>query len=215
MTFLALRSAARWTVLGIAIVTGAEITTRLDDLSRMDVPVWSVPSSGYDLTVRDGLTLRGRPFGSHQMVRLNDGGFRGPPLAPEPSDGCVRVMVLGASEAAGPRDRERKDFPAQMHDSLEPYGCFEVHNTALGGQALPQITLLWTSWVARWAPHIVVVYATPTFYLLDKPPAYPSGRRDPVRPPAWWRPRLFDRLSAVPSLLPRQVTALRLRRAQA
>ena len=199
----------------LALLIGAEVTARLDDLARMDVPISAVLNSGYDLTVRDDLTLRGRPFGRHKMVRLNAGGFRGPPLAPEPPAGCVRVVVLGASEAAGPKNRARKDFPAQLHDSLQPHGCFEVHNAALGGQNITQITLLWTSWVAQWAPDIVVVYPTPNFYLGNEAPTYPSGYRPPVKAPAWWQPRLFDRLSSPPSVLPRWVTIRRLRRSHA
>jgi len=72
------RAWLRWPVLIVAILAGGEIAARLDDLVRYDVPFLAPLDVGYDLTVRDSTTIRGRPFGRFKKVRLNAAGFRGP-----------------------------------------------------------------------------------------------------------------------------------------
>jgi hypothetical protein len=36
--------------------------------------------------------------------------------------------------------------------------------------------LLWQNWVSRFDPHVVVIYASPVFYLANDPPAFPAPR---------------------------------------
>jgi hypothetical protein len=183
----------RWAVLILATLAGGELAARLDDLVRYDVPFLAPLDERYDLTVRDSTTIRGRPFGRYKKIRLNAAGFRGPVVTPVAPRGCVRVAVLGASESVVGGPDAGTEYPAQMQRALDGRGCFEVQNAALSGFDLPHLTVLWTQWVARWSPALVVVYPTPAFYLRPEPPAFPGPPEGRARRPKWWTPRLQDR----------------------
>lgn len=195
----------------VAFVAGAELTARLDDLARYDVPLLAVPDHVYDLVVFDSGTIRGRPFGRYEKIRLNAAGFRGPPISQHRPAGCVRVTVLGASESVVGGEEAGTEYPALMQRELVRNGCFEVQNAAVSGLPLPRITRLWTDWAARWPAQVVVVYPTPAFYLLPDPPEYPTRPLRPIPKPAWWTPRLAQRLSDQ-SFWPDRLAAWRLRR---
>ena len=176
----------------LAFVAGAELTARVDDLMRLGVPPFATPDYAADLTLRDSVILRGKPGGRHKNIRLNAAGFRGPPIARKPPPGCVRVIVVGASESVGQPGR---DYPSHLQEALRSRGCFEVHNAAMGGQHLAQVTQGWTSWGRRWSADIVVVYGTPPFYLTNAPPEYRT--RPPPRhvKPSPFKPRVLGRLT--------------------
>jgi hypothetical protein len=177
----------------IAFLAGAELSARLDDLVRYGVPVFASPSVGYDLVVRDSITIRGRPYGRFEKIRLNAAGFRGPPIHPVPPAGCVRVIVLGASESIVGGEDAGTEYPARMQDDLARYGCFEVQNAAVSGLDLCRITALWTNWAAKWSAQVVVVYPTPYFYVSPDPPEYPTTPLRPAGKPPWWTLRLPER----------------------
>jgi hypothetical protein len=188
-----LRAWLRWPLLAVATLAGGELAARLDDLVHYDVPFFAPLDVGYDLTVRDSATIRGRPFGRFKKVRLNAAGFRGPAVAPVAPAGCIRVVVLGASESVVGGEDAGTEYPAQMQRALDRRGCFEVQNAALSGFDLPHLTVLWNQWVARWSPALVVVYPTPAFYLRPEPPVYPDAPPGRAHKPKWWTPRLEDR----------------------
>ncbi|HKU63102.1 MAG TPA: hypothetical protein VJQ44_18010 [Gemmatimonadales bacterium] len=188
-----LRAWLRWPLLVLAALAGGELAARLDDLVRYDVPFFKPLDVGYDLTIRDSATIRGRPFGRFKKVRLNAAGFRGAAVTPAAPAGCVRVAVLGASESVVGGEDAGTEYPAQVQRSLDGRGCFDVQNAALSGFDLPHLTVLWDHWVARWSPTLVVLYPTPAFYLRPEPPTYPEAPTGRARKPKWWTPRLEDR----------------------
>src|SRR5262245_12915002 len=176
-----------------AFLAGAELAARLDDLVRYDVPVFATPNVGYDLVIRDSTIIRGRPYGRFEKIRLNAAGFRGPPIDPAPAAGCVRVMVLGASESIVGGADAGTEYPARMQQDLVSHGCFEVQNAAVSGLDLCRITALWTNCASRWSAQVVVVYPTPYFYVSPDPPEYPTEPLRPAGPPPWWTMRLPQR----------------------
>jgi hypothetical protein len=208
---LPLRRRRVWLRLAVvlAFVAGAELTSRLDDWVRLTVPILRVPSPQWDLSVADGYILRGKPFGRHKNIQLNAAGFRGPPIGREPPPGCIRVMVVGASESVG---EPGKDYPSHLQDSLRRHGCFEVQNAAMGGQALARMVQFWTDWASSWSADIVIVYATPPFYLGDEVPEFRTTRPPAPRWPGRLRPRLLTRIATVPSRLPEPFIIWKLRR---
>jgi len=195
----------------IVFLASGELAARFDDLARYDVSFLAVPDHVYDLVVFDSGTIRGRPFGRYEKIRLNAAGFRGPPIAPFPPAGCIRVTVLGASESIVGGEQAGTEYPAFMQRELARYGCFEVQNAAVSGLTLPRITRLWTDWAAKFPAQVVVVYPSPAFYLRPDPPDYPAWPLRPIPKPAWWTPRLALRLSDQ-SFWPDRLAAWRLRR---
>jgi hypothetical protein len=177
----------------IAFLAGAELSARLDDLIRYGVPLLAAPYVGYDLVVRDSATIRGRPYGRYERIQLNAAGFRGPPISPVPPPGCVRVIVLGASESIVGGEDVGTEYPARMQEELARHGCFEVQNAAVSGLDLCRMTTLWTNWAAKWSAQVVVVYPTPYFYVSPDAPEYPTEPLRPAGKPPWWTPRLAQR----------------------
>jgi len=208
---------ARWPLwlsaplLVVAFLAGGELAARLDDLVRYGVPLLAAPEVGRDLIVRDSAVIRGRPYGRYKGIRLNAAGFRGPPISAAPPAGCVRVMVLGASESIVGGEQAGTEYPARMQEALSKHGCFEVQNAAVSGLHLGRITLLWTEWASRWPAQVVVVYPSPAFYLLPDPPEYPTKPLRELPDPPWWTPRLKDRVEDQ-SFWPEAMAKWRLRR---
>jgi hypothetical protein len=182
----------------IAILLSAEVTARVDDLARLGTPFLATPNFERDMIVQDTFGIRGKPHGHFGRWNLNSDGFRGPELAASPPPGCTRVMILGASESFGHGEQPGQEYPAQLGDSLNTTGCYEVVNAAVIGLPLPGIERLWTNWASRFHPTIVVIYPTPSFYLDSAPPA--TRRRPlteaPKRSPAW-SSRVLERARSV------------------
>jgi len=166
-----------WFALVAAVVaTVGEGVSRLDDAVRSGTPLLASPSPA-DLWMQDSLGTRGRPFARYQKWRLNSAGFRSKEISLKPRPGCVRVAVMGASETFGYAESAGKEFPSQLADSLSRGGCYEVMNTAIIGLPLTGQVELWVNWVSRFQPSVVVIYASPVFYLSSDPPRFPSRRR--------------------------------------
>lgn len=171
-----LRTSAWIGFVAAVFVIVAEVTSRVDDAVRSGAPLLASPSST-DLTIQDSLGTRGRPSARYQKWRLNTAGFRSHEISFTPRPDCVRIAVMGASETFGYAESPGKEFPAQLADSLNRNGCYEVMNTAVTGLPLTGQVQLWENWVSRFQPSVVVIYASPAFYLSNDPPMFASPRR--------------------------------------
>jgi hypothetical protein len=193
------RSAVATVPLIVGFLVSAEVTARVDDWIRLDVPFWHTPDSEIDLHIADSLGLRGRPHGRYQQFQLNNFGFRGPDISAQPRAGCTRIIILGASETFGYFETPGQEYPAQLRDSLGTRRCFDVVNAGLAGMGLRSIIHFWNTYADRFGARIVVVYAGPTFYLGNELPRWPVAPRGTSSAHAPWRPRLSDRLHNVVS----------------
>jgi len=129
-------------VLVLACLAGGELAARLDDRLRLDVPLVATPNAAYDLIIVDSTIIRGRPFGRYEKIRLNAAGFRGSPITPAPPEGCLRVIVLGASESVVGGEAAGTEYPAFMQRALDKRGCFDVQNAAISALHLARMTRL-------------------------------------------------------------------------
>jgi lysophospholipase L1-like esterase len=172
-----LRKTAWVAFVGAAGIGSAEIVARVDDAIRSGAPIMSSPSST-DLTMHDGLGTRGRPYARYQKWRLNSAGFRGQEISLVPRRDCTRVAVMGASETFGYAESPGKEYPLQLEDSLNRSGCYEVMNTAVTGLPLTGQVQLWENWVSRFQPNVVVIYASPAFYLSNDAPHFAELHHD-------------------------------------
>jgi len=180
--------------LAAVVLFVAEAMSRVDDAVRSGTPFLASPSSS-DLTMQDSVGTRGRPYARFQKWRLNGAGFRGEEIALRPPPGCTRVAVMGASETFGYYESPGKEYPAQLADSLTGRGCYEVINTGITGLPLTGQIRLWDNWVSRFQPNIVVIYASPAFYLANEPPQFAAqGRGTPRISSTPFAPRLLGRL---------------------
>lgn len=185
----------------LVLVIGAtgELTARVEDFLRRGVPIVSAPDRYRDLVLHDALAIRGRPYGHFGRWQLNSVGFRGPEISKQPSPGCHRVLVLGASESFGLYESDGKEYPAQLQARLidARAGCYEVVNASLFGLTLPGITQLWENWARQFSPRTVIIYPTPAFYLAEHEPKPPGPPPTHVESAPWWTPRLRGRAEDV------------------
>lgn len=159
----------------VVFLLAAEAASRLEDRVRLGVPLAENRYSHDNLVLRGPETPRGRPHAVYRKWKLNRYGFRGPEIEQEPDPGRTRVMVLGASEAFGLHESERKEFPAQLDAALgRDGGSYEVINAAIPGMTAGSMIRNWEHWSSRFRPQVVVIYASPLFYLNDTP--RPAGR---------------------------------------
>lgn len=184
-----------------AAVLGAltEVGLRVDDYVRRGVPLLAVPSLEYDLILRDSLGPRGRPNGRFQKWQLNSAGFRSDEAALTARPGCTRVMTMGSSETFGLEESARKEYPAQLADSLAQHGCFQVLSAAIPGMGLRGLITYWERWASRYKPDVVVILANPMTYLGNDPPGYtpPIDAKLPPQLPPSFRPRALIRAKEV------------------
>jgi hypothetical protein len=166
---------------------------RIDDAARAGISVLRSPTES-DLTMRDSWGIRGRPLAQYRKWRLNNAGFRGSDVRSLPRSECVRVAVMGASETFGYYESPGKEYPAQLADSLNHHGCYEVINAAVVGMSLPGQVRLWEWWLSRFRPDIVVIYASPAFYLSNEAPRFDGYQTVPAPSPRRFASRLLDRL---------------------
>jgi lysophospholipase L1-like esterase len=177
-------------VLACITICSAEVAARIEDRIRDGTPISSSPSSDSDLKISDGLGPRGKPFGHYKKWKLNEWGFRGPSIQQVPGPGTRRVLVMGASESFGLYEGPDLEFPAQLASQLAERDHFEVVNAAVAGMTLATMTPYWESWVSRFKPSLVVVYASPLFYLAE---GTPKVRRGPFAIPPAHQPRPASR----------------------
>lgn len=159
-------SLARWWALTLAgFLLAAELTCRIDDWLRFEVPLMHAPERMQDLQVLEGGLVHGRPFGRYEKWKLNRYGFRSGEISRLPADGVTRVMVLGASESYGLYESEGQEFPAQLEVELRQLGEYEVVNAAIPGMTVATMVTYWERWARQFQPDIVVVYPSPFSYL--------------------------------------------------
>lgn len=188
-------------VLCVITFCSAELASRIDDLIHEDIPLLSSPSAERDLKITTEFGTRGRPDGHYKKWHLNEWGFRGPSITQRPHNDTVRVMVLGASEAFGLYEAPQREFPAQLAAFLHQHGEYEVVNAAVAGMTLATIIPYWISWCSQFQPRIVVIYASPLFYLADYKPQVIHGPFPvPAQRTAPMRSRYLDRLRDVVSI---------------
>jgi hypothetical protein len=162
-----------------------EVCARIDDAIAWDAPLLA-PYSHDLLTVRDSLGVRNRAGYRYEKWSINSLGFRGREVASVPATGVERIVVLGASETFGLFEGEHGDYPAQLGarlDSLAP-ARFDVVNAARAGMMLRTMPAYYHRVIAPIRPSVVVIYPTPSFYLMedamDTPDATPRAGRGSV-----------------------------------
>ena len=192
------------------VVFAAEVTARVDDRIRYGIPFASTPDSR-DLTIVDSLGTRGQPGARYKGWQLNNFGFRGPDITAQPTTGCTRVMVLGASETFGYYETPGKEYPAQLADSLRDAGCFDVINAAVAGMGLRQQVWMWKNHASRFRPDYVLIYPTPLFYLRSDTSTQPQDVAAAAMPARRLRPRLIERAKDVVDM-PRPIQRQRILR---
>jgi lysophospholipase L1-like esterase len=132
---------------------------------------------------------------------MNQHGFRGPEISERPGPGVTRVVVLGASETFGLYESRDMEFPAVLRRLLETEGKFEVINAALPGMTVRSMKPYWDAWVRRFAPHVVIIYPSPLFYLNMGGPARASSAKEPVQQARGadcsLQPRIMERIKDV------------------
>jgi hypothetical protein len=164
-----LRRAAYFSACLAVALLAAEFGARLDDWVHDDVPLLANPTPEHDLQVQDsGGIVRGRPFGKYKRWKLNEHGFRSPPMSKEPAAGRCRVAVLGASETFGLFESNGEEMPAQLarefRDEEQPV---DVFNASITGMTARTMLPYWEAWLNEFRPGIVVLYASPLFYLRE------------------------------------------------
>jgi hypothetical protein len=170
-------------LLGISLVC-AESTARLDDWMRFGTGCLET-SSMDSLVLREVGFRRGRPDSGFRHWKLNEHGFRGPSFRKEKEPGKTRVMLLGASETFGTHESPGKSYPEVLATNLPD--SYQVINTALVGMPLAEMVNYWDLYLAQYQPDILVLCASPLFYLADQAPMIPSVaplKSAPARPPA-------------------------------
>jgi hypothetical protein len=177
-----LAARAAWAAAALLIIgLCGELAARLDDALFHSVPLLANPRYD-DLIMQDWFGRRGRPHAQFGKWKLNSLGFRGPELRHK-EPGCIRVVVLGASESFGFFESPEHEYPSVLQEKLAGHGCVEVVNAAVIGMQLGSMRRYWTNWVARIQPDVVVVYPSPLFYLASSAPP-PTGTRGAATPSA-------------------------------
>jgi hypothetical protein len=190
----------------LAVALGLELGVRVEDWITFGTPLLNRFRSPEELVVRTRDGMHGRPNARFARWIMNSRGFRGPEADSAKAPGRIRVIAAGASEMFGLYESPDKEVPRQLEDSLRARygmgGCggreVEVWNAALPGMSLPTVIQDLRLRVRRFEPDIVVLYATPAFYLAnDLPMAARRSSTDVVPPPDAIRalyPRSWSRL---------------------
>jgi len=164
-----IRKAAYGAAVLLVALLSAELGARLDDWVHHGVSPLANPTPEFNLQVQDGNgIIRGRPFGQYKRWKLNEFGFRSPPMNQEPTEGQVRVAVLGASETFGLYESVGGEMPVQLARELRSENeTPEVFNASITGMTVNSMLPYWEGWLSDFRPRIVVLYASPLFYLRD------------------------------------------------
>jgi lysophospholipase L1-like esterase len=174
----------------------AEVTSRVEDRLRSQTALLSTLNYDYDLFQNDSQGKRiGKPGGRYKKWKLNSLGCRSGEISEARQPGKKRVLILGSSETFGVFESPDKEYPAQLHRFLNAVEPFEVLNTALPGMTLKSCTQAFESRWKAFQPDVVVIYASPLFYLNLSPETgksifnksaeqgAPSPQENPAKPP--------------------------------
>jgi hypothetical protein len=196
------------TTLGVilAVALGLELGVRVEDWITFGTPFLNRFRGPEELVIRTRDGMHGRPNARFARWIMNSRGFRGPEADSAKAPESIRVIAAGASEMFGLYESPDKEVPRQLEDSLRSRfsmnACgrreVEVWNAALPGMSLPTVIQDLRLRVRRFEPDVVVLYATPAFYLgHDLPVAALPSSTDVVPPPDAVRalyPRSWSRL---------------------
>lgn len=189
---------------GSAILAGAEISSRVDDWIRYDVPLLVNPNRDRDLVLAESWGYRGRPHGRYRKWQLDANGFRAISNLTDPQADAPRLLVLGASETFGLYESPGKEYPAQLARTLQARKHVQVINAAMAGITLKSLVVYWDHWSGKFDAKQVVIYASPQFYLDNEPPvlSVKPQRGESELSVLNFRPRLQCRLKDLYHQLP-------------
>ncbi len=180
-------------LVGLSVLVGLELATRTEDWLAYGTPFLSRFRGPEELLIRTRYGMHGRPAAQYQHWTMNNLGFRGPEADSVKPPGRIRVIAAGASEMFGLYESRNHEVARQLEDSLRARlagSCGaaqpEVWNGALPGMTLPTITQDMRLRLVGFDPDVVVLYATPAFYLAGRVPQ--AARPDSTGTP--WQPGL-------------------------
>lgn len=203
---MTLRSWGGWLAALLALAVSFELSARVEDWIRYDMPLDSPYRSEADLVVRDSMGMHGRADARYLKWSMNSLGLRGPEVSAARPDGVLRVVAVGASEMFGQSESPGKEFPRQLEDSLRariermpgaPFRGVEVLNAAFFGMSLPTVIQDVHRRLIRLEPQVILLYPTTAQYLSSSLPqaAEPVAGAAPPPDPLWaLHPRAFERL---------------------
>jgi hypothetical protein len=186
------------------ILAGAEISCRVDNWIRQDVPLSANPNRERDLVLGESWGSRGRPHGRYRKWKLDGNGFRIIPNLASSQPEEPRLLILGASETFGLYESLGKEYPAQLAQRLQSERHVRVINAAMAGITLKSLIVYWDHWAGNFQAEQVIIYPSPQFYLDNEPPALPvNPQRGEAEPSVFeLRPRLVGRLHDLYHQLP-------------
>lgn len=177
----------------LVLLAAGEIASRIDDAVFSDIALLASPDRAYDLTTVENGLPRGRPGGSFRKWQLNNHGFPGPDIALAPTG--PRVMLLGASETFGLYESKGKTYGDRLALAVgHARPGVEIVNAAMPGMTARSIEQYWRGYASRYRPSLVLIYASPEFYLDIEVPRGMSGPALPPEKPPLLSSRFSDRL---------------------
>lgn len=194
-----------------AILAGAEISSRVNDWIRYDVPLSANPNRERDLVLPEWWGYRGRPHGRYRKWQLDANGFRVIPNLTNLQADEPRLLILGASETFGLYESPGNEYPAQLARALQAEQHVQVINAAMAGITLKSLIVYWDHWAGNFDAKQVVIYPSPQFYLDNESPTLSANpqRGEPELSVLDFRPRLLDRLKDIYHQLPAWVKSYR------
>lgn len=178
------------------IVVSAEMTARIDDYMRFQIPVDDESSLEEALKIGDQGITRGRPNGRYQRWKLNEHGFRSSSIDFHASK-KPRVMILGASESFGMYESPGNSYVELLEKKHA--NDYDFINASIIGMPASAMPSYWDHWLVQFKPNVVIVLANPLFYLTDLPPTVPKKTVGPtegssLRRKTIMKSRLLERL---------------------
>ena len=168
--------ALKFIVVILLMVVCAEITARLDDYMRFQIPVDDESSLEEALKIRDHGITTGRPNGRYQRWKLNEYGFRSSAIDFHNSI-KPRVMILGASESFGMYESPGNSYFELLEKKHSRE--YDFINASIIGMPASAIQPYWDHWLSQFKPNVVIILANPLFYLSDLPPKVPEKVLEP------------------------------------
>lgn len=107
----------------LTVLVSAELTARVEDRIRLEVPLFGEPDRTRDLVLQTDEGVRGKPGGRFKKWRLNEFGFRSGAMTSAPPRNCTRIVTLGASETFGLYEADEHEFPVELQRILGPSGA--------------------------------------------------------------------------------------------
>jgi hypothetical protein len=200
-----LRRIVQSTVLAATVIAAVELTTRIDDWARFDVPISSNIVSLDGLITLDSVGMHARAGSQFRKFSINSLGFRGPEIDSTTLSSAALIVVSGASESFGLYESPGKEWPRQFEDSLAGQCSRPVYvaNAAFAGMALPTVMQDVQLRLAKLRPQVIVYYPTPMQYLEASPPVAAQPAATPIAEDAGFQFRAVSRFrDAIKAVIP-------------